>query len=150
MSQLTKIIQGSWKNKITSSDLLKERANKNFEGSFEEILDKTVLDRIHEVLAFGESHPGLRNSHKFYDMTIAEKFKDNYEKGALAFKLAKKRHFLDYDPMTMNWSAYMLGCNPLTANQGMFLMSIKYTMSDEQQAKWLQPTLEQRITGSYA
>lgn len=66
---MSKIVYGSIDKKIYSSDLLEERAKRNFEGSVDEVLDCENHRRAKEGLAFMESHPDLINTHKFYDMT---------------------------------------------------------------------------------
>jgi hypothetical protein len=45
----SKIIHGSWKNKIVASDLLAERAKKDFSGSIEEILNRDMSRKFREI-----------------------------------------------------------------------------------------------------
>jgi len=137
MSKSNKIIHGSWKNKIVSSDLLEERATKDWEGSLEDILDHKITKRLNSVMNFMHSDPGLMNSHKFYDMTRQEQMMDWYRKCNLAFRLGKEEHFYNHDPMNISWTYPMLGEGPMNLNQTMFLMCVKYIMSDEQQKVWL-------------
>jgi hypothetical protein len=66
---MSKIVHGSIKNKIISSDLIEERAKKDFTGSFLDLYDQSTLTRAKESYAFMESDPRLHNSHKFYDKT---------------------------------------------------------------------------------
>ena len=66
------IIQGSIDRKIVSSDLIEERAHRDFTGTMSEMLKGPAYERMAEATAFMESHPDLINSHKFYDMTRSE------------------------------------------------------------------------------
>ena len=72
MSKPNSIIHGSIDRKITSSDLIEERAKKDFTGSLREVLSAQTYVRMDEAVAFIESHPELANSHKFYDMSRQE------------------------------------------------------------------------------
>lgn len=73
------MIQGSWKNKITASEITEERAKSAndkeelailFFGS-REVYDDFTLSQ--KVLA---SHPTTVNSHHFYEMTREEQHRD--------------------------------------------------------------------------
>ena len=66
---MSKIVYGSVERQIVSSDLIEERAKKNFKASLDEIFDSDNYRRALEGRAFMESYPELANSHKFYDMT---------------------------------------------------------------------------------
>ena len=66
------IVYGSVERKIVSSDLIEERAKKDFNGSIEEVLHGENYQRAKDALAFMEAHPELHNSHKFYEMTRQE------------------------------------------------------------------------------
>ena len=72
MSKTNPIIHGSIDRKIVSSDLIEERAKKDWSGSIREVLHAPGYVRMDEAVEFMESHPGLANSHKFYDMTRGE------------------------------------------------------------------------------
>ena len=95
---MSKIIYGSIEKKIYSSDLLLERANKNFTGSLDEAVDSENYRRTKESVAFMESHPGLRNSHTFYDMTKEEQMKAKLKKVNLAYRLGKDKWFVNHQP----------------------------------------------------
>ena len=66
------IIYGSIKRGIVSSDLLEERAKKDFAGGFTHLYDQKHFQRLMDAVDFLESDPGLMNSHKFYEMTRQE------------------------------------------------------------------------------
>ena len=66
---MSKIVHGSIKNKIISSDLIEERAKKDFTGTFLDLYHQPTLKRVYESYAFMESDSRLHNTHKFYDMT---------------------------------------------------------------------------------
>ena len=147
---MSKIVHGSIDRKIVSSDLIAERANKDFTGAMDEVLTEDVYKRTKEGVEFMESHPGLANSHEFYDMTRAEKMKDGMRKANLAYRLGKETWFLKHEPDDYNWSFAHFGLNPLTLNYTMFLNTITGMMTDEQRAKWEPLTRAGRILGSYA
>ena len=97
-----------------------------------------------------ESDPGLLNNHKFYDMTRSEQMMDLMKKANLAYRLGKKKWFLEHNPDEHHFSVAQLGLSPVTLNYTMFLNTITGMMTDEQQAKWLPLCREGRILGSYA
>ena len=82
---MSKIIHGSIKNKITSSDLIEERAKKDFTGSFLDLYHQPTLNRTKESYAFMESDPRLVNTHKFYDMTRKEMMSEQMFKTNVAY-----------------------------------------------------------------
>ena len=72
-----KIVYGSIKRKIVSSDLIQERANRDFDDENGEVLFKTLcvggpFEHRQEFLKVLDSDPILQNSHKFYEMTSEE------------------------------------------------------------------------------
>jgi hypothetical protein len=97
-----------------------------------------------------ESHPGLINSHKFYDMTRSEQQKDLMRKANLAYRLGKDKWFIKHEADEHYWGSAMLGQNPTTLNYTMFLNTVVAMMTDEQRAKWEPLTRSGRILGSYA
>jgi hypothetical protein len=136
MSKAKPIIHGSIDRKIVSSDLLEERANKNFTGSMREVLSHPGYVRMDEAVEFMESHPGLANSHTFYDMTRGEQQKDLMRKANLAYKLGKDKWFIKHEADEQWWGHAHLGLNPMTLNYTMFLNTVTGMMNDEQRAKW--------------
>jgi hypothetical protein len=73
----SKIIEGSWKNKIVASCLQEERDKQDFKlGPFESItngvLHKEHYQKAREAQEFVENHPILRNTHDWYEMTREE------------------------------------------------------------------------------
>ena len=130
------IIHGSIEQKIVSSDLIEERSHKDWTGSIREVLKEEAYVRMDEGAEFMQSHPGLLNDHKFYDMTRSEMQKDLMRKGNLAFKLGKEKWFLKHEADEHWWGHSHLGLNPLTLNYTMFLNTITGMMTDEQRAKW--------------
>ena len=70
------IIHGSWKRKITSSDLIEERLKCDFDKkeAISKLVDPAWLQQMLD-LKWVQSDPVLRNSHKFYDMTREEMIK---------------------------------------------------------------------------
>ena len=101
---LNKIIYGSIDKKIYSSDLLQERANKDFTGDIEQVMACDNYTRGKEIRNFIESNPGLVNSHLFYDMTIKEQMKDLMRKSKLAYQLGRDKWFINHEPHMYHWS----------------------------------------------
>lgn len=128
---MSKIVHGSIKNKITSSDLLEERAKKDFTGSFLDLYHQPTVQRAKEVYAFMESDPRLHNSHKFYDMTRQEMMTEGLRKANVAYQLGKQKWFLDHDPKEIHWSYSHLGLSPVTLHYTMFLNTITAMMTAE-------------------
>lgn len=128
---MSKLVHGSIKNKVVSSDLLEERAKKDFSGSFLELFDQPTLQRIRDCYAFMESDPRLHNSHKFYDMTRQEMMTEGLRKANVAYQLGKQKWWLDHDPKEVHWSYAHLGLNPVTLNYTMFLNTITAMMTPE-------------------
>ena len=84
------IVDGSMKNKITSSDLLNERKNRDFDIStnpFFEILDKGYLKSQENNWEMIKNDPIIKNSHKFYEMTREEMWIDHMKKLRRAYEL---------------------------------------------------------------
>ena len=74
----SKIIPGSWKNKIVASCLQEERDKKDFTVGETEIVD-TLLDKEYYQRYFDSqqlmmSDPILRNKHTFYEMDRDEMY----------------------------------------------------------------------------
>mmetsp|Transcript_18121 Transcript_18121/g.30956 ORF Transcript_18121/g.30956 Transcript_18121/m.30956 type:complete len:84 (+) Transcript_18121:40-291(+) len=74
--QAKPVVYGSIKNKVVATDLLEERAKKDFDekvgGGLVSLIDKECHDRYKEAVEFTSSDPIMRNSHKFYEMTREE------------------------------------------------------------------------------
>ena len=71
---MKKRIQGSWKNKIVSSDLQEERDKCDFDQAeaLTASIDPVKWAVIQEADKYMQEHPELANTHKFYDMTRPE------------------------------------------------------------------------------
>ena len=71
-----KVVYGSIKNKVTASDLIKERANCDFDPNYGKgmmaIADEHYRQRFVEAVEFTQNDPVMKNSHKFYEMTREE------------------------------------------------------------------------------
>ena len=78
MQSGNKIVYGSVKNKIVSSDLQEERANSDFnikEGNILYHLDFFCdAEKRYKFAKEMADDPILKNSHLFYEMTREEKF----------------------------------------------------------------------------
>ena len=69
-----KIIYGSIKRKIVSSDLINERANRDFENDDGDALNRPLnfhglLEDVKVAEKITAEDPILRNTHEFYEMT---------------------------------------------------------------------------------
>ena len=107
------IVMGSWKNKIVASCLLEERDKKDFtidHGEvFGPILNKEHYQRCADAMKFMESDPILRNTHKFYEMTIEEMWEHQMKKCRRAFELDREKWFYKHKCNQIIWSSVMLG-----------------------------------------
>ena len=71
------VIHGSIKRKIVSSDLLSERANRDFDNENGDAINKALsagglFEDWKELEKVLYSDPILRNSHEFYEMSAKE------------------------------------------------------------------------------
>ena len=71
------VIHGSIKRKIVSSDLLSERANRDFDNENGDAINKALsagglFEDRKELEKVLYSDPILRNSHEFYEMSAKE------------------------------------------------------------------------------
>ena len=69
-------VAGSWKNKVTATELVEERANKNFDqNQLANFLygNKKDLASLYRQWDMQKKDPMLANTHKFYEMTVKEK-----------------------------------------------------------------------------
>jgi hypothetical protein len=61
MSKIENIIYGSMKNKITATDLIRERSNKDFDAEkgdgLVSVLDKPYITRFREACDFVQNDP---------------------------------------------------------------------------------------------
>lgn len=146
-------MHGSIKNKIVASDLVEERAKRNFDSegnnAFLNILGPDHL-AAKEAEEFIKSDPILMNSHKWYEMTREEQWIDHMKKFRRAWELAKQKYFINYTTDKPLWSIYLLGQNMSILNQTMFLLSLENMCDEEQFKKWVPLTKNFRITGCYA
>jgi len=120
MTNTTKIIQGSWKRGIVGSCIQEERDKKDFTGSLHEIGNSMMMTKYLEALDFMESHPDLKNNHKFYEWSREEMLDNWYKKVNVAYRLGKEQFFVNHNPSLLTWAVTHLGENPLGLNQTMF------------------------------
>ena len=102
----SKIVYGSIKRKIVSSDLLDERANRDFDHDNGEIVEKALSfeghwDKKKKFVQVMTADPILKNSHKFYEMTSEEHQVSQMKKLRRAFELMKDEWFVNQSPSTM-------------------------------------------------
>ena len=106
------IVHGSWANKVVASDLLDERAKRDFDDeqgrAFKNILNQEELYAREEQMNVISSDPILRNSHTFYDMTREEMWIDHMRKFNRAWQLRKEQWFTKFNPGKPNLWSYML------------------------------------------
>ena len=64
------IVEGSWKRKIVSSDLLEERQKCDFDKkeAVAKLVDEKMIKETFDLL-WMQKDPILKNTHKFFDMT---------------------------------------------------------------------------------
>ena len=114
-----------------SSDLIQERANKDFKADPAEITSKELVAETQEVNAFQASVPELVNTHKWYDMTREEQLERLYKMANCAYKHGKQRFFLDHECIKLGWIHNLQGENPLNLNYTMFLQTLEGMCNDE-------------------
>ena len=93
------VIYGSMKNKITSSDLINERNNCDFDikvNPYRAILDQNYLKSQIVNFEMMRDDPILQNSHKFYEMTKEEMWIDHMKKFRRAYEIQKDYAFKNY------------------------------------------------------
>ena len=99
-----KRVPGSVKNKITNSDLVEERANKNFEGGLEVLIREGHVERYFDAIKFMYDHPELMNTFEFYDMTRQEQQKDLMRRAHIAYKYGREKWFHNHEPHEVHWA----------------------------------------------
>ena len=94
-------VMGSWKNKITATELLEERANCDFD--LEDFRQALTRKEVHDVFEQAQKdmreHPTLANSPDYYEMTPEEKQLMWFKKlNYIWFKMpeARKRYFIEH------------------------------------------------------
>ena len=145
-------IPGSWKNKVVASDLQEERDKCDFDMQEAKALTARhgKLQDAAAAVEVIDKHPALQNSHKFYDMTRAEKMKDWFRKTNYAYKLKKKEWFTDTRGGDYSWSYALHGQSCFALHYVMFQPLIEALATDEQLKVWLPKTRDMRILGCYA
>ena len=131
------IVYGSIKNNIVASDLVAERANRDFDHDNGEILCKTLNVRGHweKKKAFNEflqSDPILKNTHKFYEMNQEEMQEYQMKRLRRAFELKKDEWFINHDPSRLQWSYQLLGKMHGSLHQSMFCLCLQNLTSEKQ------------------
>lgn len=71
-------------------------------------MDKDHIGRYFESVDF-ISHPRLRNSHDYYEMTTEEKWYCGQKKTRAAFELDREKWFHNHDPNTCPYGYALLG-----------------------------------------
>lgn len=98
-----KIVYGSIKNKVVSSDLLAERANRDFDDEN----GKALINRFdlggffhqrEEIQKVIENDPLLRNTHKYYEMSTEEMQTFQMKRLRRAYEIKKDEWFVNHDP----------------------------------------------------
>ena len=122
-------IQGSWKNKIVASDLQEERDKQDFDstkgGGLVGVLNQDYSQRLWDALAFMESDPILKNTHKFYEMTKEEMWEHHMQKLKRARELdTDGKWFQKHECNYTIWGYVHLGQNMSVLNYTMFLLTI--------------------------
>ena len=97
-------IRGDWKNKIVDSSLQEERDKKDWDGGAMHLVRESHVTLHDEHCDLMESHEELKANHKFYDMTAREKKEDMFRRANAAYRINKKKLFVDHEPHLVHWS----------------------------------------------
>ena len=137
-----------------ASDLLEERAKRDFDSENNEVFIKTISPDYYipakEYKEFIMSDPVLRPTHKYYDMTREEMWIEQMKKARRAYELRKDKYFVNMPTDKVMWSNFILGQNMTVMHQSMFMMALENMCSDEQLAKWHHKARSMHMTGCYA
>ena len=133
-----KRVQGSWKNKITASELAEERKNclidKDELFKFMVGDDQTLIlmKKVEEDI---KHHPFIRNSHKYYEMTRQETQVMWMKKLKYIWDNLDRKLYFDHDPnLKFKWFYLFFGQPPIGLHLTMFSSSLK-TFCDDFQRK---------------
>jgi len=149
---MSKRVRGSVKNKVVATELAEERKNLNFDP--EEIysfynFDPEAKKEAEYHLNNMRKHPEMANSHKWYEMTRAEKMENWMQRLNCASKIDHDFYFKKRPKGTFYWPLMNLGQSPIGLHQIMFTTAIEALSTPEQKANWLPKALNLDIHGSY-
>jgi hypothetical protein len=110
---MSKITLGSIKNRIIASDLITERANRDFDNegndAFLNLLDPKVVGYWKMIWQTMQTTPELENKHTEYEMTREEMWKNHMRKFNYAFKNHKQEWFVNHNTEGPYWCIFLLG-----------------------------------------
>jgi hypothetical protein len=145
-------VPGSIKNKIVNTDLLEERANRDFDQTEMRNLlhDQEQMRFYDKVFDDMRDHPEIANTHKFYDMSREDQKSHLMKRAFLLYKLNKELYFYTARPDFNQWFFGHQGLSPLGLQYTMFYMSMDKFCNEEQHKKWMPLVQQMRIWGCYA
>jgi acyl-CoA oxidase len=103
------------------------------------------------VLEEMENDPILRNTHKFYEMTVEEQRISWFKKtNHLYFNKDRKFYFEQRMKPEFAWPTHYQGTNPTGLHMSMFRDSVENLGDEQQVAEWLPKIVKNNIFGCYA
>lgn len=148
-----KRVQGSWKNKITATELIEERQGLNFSKAEARELflgSKEAVDMADKMAKMMVDHPEIGNSHHWYEMTREEQQQVWLRRMNYLWRHADRTAiFGPQTKMRFLWYYPFFGQPPIGLHITMFCTSMKAFASDEQLAEWMPRIDNFDIIGCY-
>jgi acyl-CoA oxidase len=147
---------GSIKRNIVASDLVEERAHCNFDQDELCRFIDPLVENKKEFMTLVEKTPQLSNTHKFYEMTIAEKQENLWSRLHHLYTHSpelRRKHFDDYDPVAApfwHWPFYIQGTIPGGMHVLMGYTAMATLANDKQNEYWLPKFRRWEVIACYA
>lgn len=128
---------GSWKNKITASEFVEERARCDFdrEELAKCLIGEETMGIINETMDDMRDHPEIASCPEYYEMDPAEKQKWWFKKlNYIWFNMPEKRekYFNPPRSLRMTWWWVHKGQSPCVYHWIMFKTALEICADDEQ------------------